>query len=377
MRATRSTVQILGFALAAAVALAGATGSPAIAAPLPTDNLVRNGDEGPLVSPTGNDVVTTIVSWGRAPTSRTTVVRYGAPGFPTTAQAAMMGAGQMFFAGGPSAAGDNNSSAFSEAEIAQTFLLPADAAPYVAAGGAQITISACLGGYADQDDYVSIDGGAHGLGDDRLPSDVSMAGPSATERHDETQLLPRSVTATLPPGASIYTVVVHFHRASGAFTYNDGYADKIEAHLSAVGSAPPEANCTAPQPPGSPVDTSSGAPKVPDTAASVAGSNTAVPLTRAAKRIVLTKHYALLKLHCAARDEACRGTVTLRTKTTKLGSATFKIAIGKTATIKVKLGRRARGRLARLSRRQLAKLKITATATIGTQKTTFTLGAKK
>jgi hypothetical protein len=63
MRATRSIVQILAFALAAAVGLAGVTASPALAAPLPTDNLVRNGDEGPLVSPTGGDVVTTIVSW--------------------------------------------------------------------------------------------------------------------------------------------------------------------------------------------------------------------------------------------------------------------------------------------------------------------------
>jgi hypothetical protein len=113
-------------------------------------------------------------------------VRYGAPGgFPTVGHAAEMGAGSMFFAGGPSAAGDDNSFKFSDSSIYQTRELPADAMPYVKAGGVQITVSACLGGYADQHDFVNVFG---------APTDYSGAygglvvyGPGADERHPRDQ----------------------------------------------------------------------------------------------------------------------------------------------------------------------------------------------
>jgi hypothetical protein len=382
MRATRSNVQRLVLAVSAALALtgtvvtsAGAVGLP----PLPTGNLVANGDEGPLASPTGNHIVQ-IVGWAKVGGSLAdpTVVVYGAPGFPTVAQSAAMAAGKMFFAGGPPRAGDNNGPGFTNAVMYQTFALPADAYPYINGGVVQITISGCLGGYADQGDYAWMEGGAHGYGDDRLPSDMQTIGPGPGERGNQTELLPRSVTATLPAGASLYTITVYFNRLSGAATYNDGYADKIEAHLSYVGTDPPPANCTAPAVPGGPSGGgggSTGGSPTTQSGASMSGTNSAVPLTRGSKRIVLTKHYALLKLHCAARDLACRGSVSLKTGATKLGSALFKIAVGKTATVKVKLGPKARSKLRHLSRRQLSKLKIKATATIGAQKTTFTLGA--
>jgi hypothetical protein len=184
----------------------------------------------------------------------------------------------------------------------------------------------------------------------------------------------------LPSTATIYMVIVHFYRESGKGTYSDGYADKIEAHLSPAGSSPPKANCTAPAPtptpPGAP-NAPSGTSAGPGSAAPSSATNTAVPLTQAARRVALTKRYALLKLRCAAHDEACRGTVTLRTKAARLGSARFEVAAGSTATIKVKLTTKARRMLARLSDRRVAKLEIAATAAIRTQRTTFTLGAKR
>jgi hypothetical protein len=376
MRQTRTILQTLALAAAAVLAVA----APASAlAPLPTGNLVRNGDEANVVSPDGYLVASPLQTWARVPSnSSVTRVLYGVPGFPTTAQAAEMGAGKMFFAGGPSTAADTGP-AFSDPLIWHPVIIPAEAQPYIAAGEVQITLSACLGGYANQDDYVSIDGGAHGFGEDRLPSDVSMSGPRAAERDFQTKLLPVSRTAPLPPGASAYTIVVHFHRASGQGTYNDAYADKIEARLSELGSTPPAPNCTAPRPPGGTVVAPSGTANANPTGAalSASGSNTAVPLTQAARRISLTKRYALVKLRCAARDEACGGTLTLNSAIAKLGSAKFAIAVGRTATIKVRLGTKARRALARLSARRLARLKITATARIGVQTTTFTFGAKR
>jgi hypothetical protein len=249
----------------------------------------------------------------------------------------------------------------------------------VKAGGVQITVSACLGGYADQSDFVNVFAGP---GDYAAATggELVLNGPGADERHHETKLLPRSKTLKLPPTATIYTVIVHFYRESGKGTYSDGYADKIEAHLRSVSSDPPKANCTAPTPPGAP-SASGGEPSGnaagPGNSAASSGTNTAVPLAQAARRIVLTKRYALLKLRCVAHDEACRGTVTLRTKAARLGSARFEIATGSTATIKVKLTTKARRMLARLSNRRVAKLQIAATAAIGTQRTTFTLGARR
>jgi hypothetical protein len=234
---------------------------------------------------------------------------------------------------------------------------------------------------------VSIDGYVHKYGDDRLPSDVSLGlgGPRAAERNFQTKLMPESVTAPLPPGTATYTVAIHFHRTSGQGTYNDAYADKVEMVLSALGSTPPDADCTAPPSPGGPAAAPGGAANVNPTgtppgaaqSSQQSGSNTAVPLTQAARRIVLTKRYALVKLGCAARDEACAGTLALSSKAARLGSAKFAIGVDRTATVKVRLGAKACRALARLSARRLARLKITATARIGAQTTTFAFGAKR
>jgi hypothetical protein len=67
--------------------------------------------------------------------------------------------------------------------------------------------------------------------------------------------------------------------------------------------------------------------------------------------------------------------VSLTTRLGKLGSARFEIAAGNVGTVTVKIARRMRHRLAALSRKRLARLKVTATARIGAETTTFTFGA--
>jgi hypothetical protein len=374
MRRTRTILQAGALAAAAVLAIA----APAGAVAPPSRNLVTNGDEGADWSQTGYSVVA-LDGWVKDPVNApVTRVAYGAPDFPTVAQAVKMGAGTSFFAGGPSTAADTGP-AFSVPVIHQTVLIPPDVQQAFAGGDAQVTLSACLGGYANQTDDVSIEGGAHQYGDDRLPSDVSLFGPSAFDRSFQTKLLPASVTAPLPPGATIYTIAIRFHRAGGQGTYNDGYADKVELRLSPLGSTPPEADCTAPPSAGGPPAGQGGAvtPGTTPPSSLQSAANTAVALTQAARRILLTKRYALVRLRCGARDEACAGALTLRRAGAKLGSARFAIKVGRTATIKVKLGKTARRALARLSARRLARLKITATARIGAQRTTFTFGARR
>jgi len=379
MRRTRTIVQSVALAAAAVLAIA----APAGASPL-TTNLLANGDEGSPWSWSGYAVVP-LDAWVKDPANApVTRVAYGAAGFPTVAQAAAIGGGTTFLAGGPTTAADT-SPGLSNPVIHQQIVFGPSLQPYIDHGDLQVTLSACLGGYANQDDYVSIDGYVHKYGDDRLPSDMSLQGPSAAGRNFQTKLLPRSETAPLPPGASIYTVAIRFHRTSGQATYNDAYADNVEARLSELGSTPPEADCTAPQSPSAPPADPGRAANVKPTgtpsgsaqSSQQSGSNTAVPLTQAARRIVLTTRHALVKLRCAARDEACAGTLALSSTAEKLGSAKFEIAVGSTATVKVRLGAKARRALARLSARRLARLKITATARIGAQTTTFAFGAKR
>ncbi len=102
-----------------------------------------------------------------------------------------------------------------------------------------------------------------------------------------------------------------------------------------------------------------------------------MPLQRVGKKLKLDGKVAKLKLYCAARDAACRGTVSLRTKSSRLGSARFRIGVGKVGTVKVKIGRKVRRRLAALPRKRLARVKVVATARIGEATTKFTFGASR
>ena len=382
MRTTRTIFQAFVGVIAATAGLA--TASPA-GADVPTPNLVQNPGAETRSGSGSGEVVTTIPYWTRGPqygSNRSTIVNYGAPGFPTVAQAAALDGGGRFFAGGPSARFDDDSYSFAVAMIGQDVEIPADLLGLVQSGGAQATISACLGGYASQDDYVRMTFFSYGVdyGIDRVPGQQTLVGPRSFDRGGKTGLLPVSTTVALRTDSTTLGVRLDFIRLSGKDTFNDGYADNISLRISTAGSTPPAPHCspdaasasgTAPSP-GSPT---SGKSAASADSSSTAGTNSAAALARVGKRIKLGSTAAKLKLRCVARDSACKGSVSLTTRLGKLGSARFEVAAGKVGTVTVKIARRMRHRLAALSRKRLARLKVTATARIGAETTTFTFGA--
>jgi hypothetical protein len=383
MRTTRTIFQVGAVVIAAAAALAIA--SPAGAEVL-TPNLLQNPGAETRSGSGAGQVVTTIPYWTRGPvfgSNRSTIVDYGAPGFPTVAQAASLDGGGRFFAGGPSAGSDDNSSAFSEALIGQDIEIPPNLMALVRSEGAQATISACLGGYANQNDRVDMAFFTFGVdyGIDRAIGSESIVGPGAADRANKTGLLPVTFTVGLRPDSTTLGIRLDFIRASGADTFNDGYADNISVRISTVGTTPPAPHCSpdlAPGPGGStpsPGTPNAGKPDPFAGSSSLGGTNSAAALARVGKHIKVSGATAKLKLRCVARDTPCKGSVSLRTKLGKLGSAKFSIPAGDIGTMNVKIPRQMRHRLVALPRTRLAKLKITATARIGAETTTFTFGA--
>jgi hypothetical protein len=335
MRTSRTIVQTLAAALAAGLVAAGSAGAEVL-----TPNLVENpGAE--LGSSLQGPVVPSIPSWerqGAISSKLSTVVDYGAPGFPTIAQGAAIGGGSHFFAGGPADGWDDNTPAYSQAILTQDLDIPTAAMKSVKAGGAEATIS-------------------------------------ASDRNNATGLMARRTTARLPLTTTSLAVAIDFDRASGAGTYNDAYADNVSVRIITAGSAPPEPDCSpiaSPAPGGS--TPSPGGP-APTPSAADSSTNTAVPLARVGRRVRFHRGFATLKLRCVARDVDCAGSVRLTSRLGRIGSGRFDIARGEVGTIKVRIGRAMRHRLAALSHKRLSRLKVTATARLGAATTRFTFAA--
>jgi hypothetical protein len=120
------------------------------------------------------------------------------------------------------------------------------------------------------------------------------------------------------------------------------------------------------------------------------GTNPKTGIARVGTRLTLKGRYALVKLQCT-QVGTCKGSLTLtatglprahktraaKARQTKLGSGKFTIPGLKTGTVKVNLSRTIRKRLAALSSRRLRRLKIVATAKVGTKTTKFSLGATR
>jgi hypothetical protein len=363
-----------------------AMGAGPAGAVIPSGNLLANpGGEDGAASPTGASTGSSIPGWGTGPA----VVRYGtAGGFPTSTGPSV--AGNQFFAGG-----DNtpNSGTFANETTMDQTIDVSGAASEINAGTVEATMTACLGGYAAQEDYSAINLEADGTnGGTAFSQEVGAGaafGPTAAQRGNQTELLPAGFAGNVPTGTTSFVAVVRFERRSGLHTYNDGYADNIQLILFPAGTAAP-APLPCPQPPTSSsgngsTKTGSGTGKVQ----SATGSNPAAGIARVGRNITLKGRYALVKLRCTLHDSNCNGTLGLATtglpkakatiarkaKATELGSAKFTIAKGRTKTVKLKLKRSIRKRLAKLPKRRLKKLKITATAKVGGQTTKFTLGA--
>ena len=377
---TRVGVSVLGVL---GVMLVGAGPAGAV---IPTGNLLADQNPGAELGPsssTGNDVFTP-PGWtpvtGPNYSPRATTVRYGAAGgFPTVAQGTAIGGGKSFFAGGPSGTDDKG---FADL-VLQPITLPASVLSDVDAGNVQATLSACLGGYANQDDRVDAFDGftdAGGTG----TSTAAVYGPTASQRGGQTKLVPEvAAPKTLPAGTRRVGVELYFARSPNtAGGYNDGYADNISLRLSPAGDPSPGADCPHPAAAGAVV-------AVAATRRAPGAPTPRSAFRRVGKRLTLKGSNALVKLRCTLHDSNCKGTLGLaatglpkahkaaaaKSKATKLGSAKFTIAAGKTKTIKVRLKRSIRNRLGALSKRRLRKLKITATVKVGAESTKFTLGA--
>src|SRR3954471_15629565 len=260
-------------------------------AAIPAGNLLKNpGAEEGSASSTGYQVFEP-PEWIHENFEPATQVRYGAPNFLTAAQGAALGGGRSFFAGGPSRAPTGsydlcvgcNWSAYK-----QTAIFPYDAqlGAAVDAGKVQYTLSGCMGGNANQDDYVylesvSYDEKGKPLGGFRLD------GPKAAERGNLTRLLPRAQTALVPARARSIFVRLFFYRATGS-QYIDGYADNLDLRLTRAGSKPPGAGCT-------PSARNQGKADKPT---DPWGTNPAAALTRVGRKLTVKHGVALLKLHC-------------------------------------------------------------------------------
>jgi CxxC motif-containing protein len=374
--------------LAIGVALVGAlsVGAAPAAAVIPTGNLLTNSgaEDGPFSADGSSSVA--IPGWITVE-GHPTVVRYGtAGGFPTSTNPA---AGNQFFAGGANAA--DSGSGQGTAAISQSVDITG-ARSDVSAGNVQMTLTGCLGGYADQGDFGRLELTATTPGTD-VTYAKTVDGPGAVARGNKTELLPVALpTVQVPPNTSALHVTVLLIRTSGAGPYDDGYGDNFQLVLSPVGTtAPAPPTCSAATSLGGAPGTGSGAQGAnPNKSTSASGTNPAAGISRVGTRVTIKGTNALVTLRCTLHDSSCKGTLRLaatglpkahkstiakRAKATRLGSAKLTIAAGKTKTIKVKLSRSIRKRLAKLPAKRLKKLKITATAKIGSRATKFSLGA--
>jgi hypothetical protein len=211
---------------AIAVALCGGVLASPAAAVVPAGNLVGDpGAEQGAATSSDTTVASPPAPWSNGGTN-VTQVAYGAPGgFPTVGDSNAIAGGAAFFAGGP-----NTSAGFITQLINVT-----PTATEIDAGHIQATVSAALGGYANQNDTAQVRytfKATSSSGDDGL--DGTLLGPvTRSDRGDVTKLLVRDAAVSVPPGTRFITVELDTARegSAPAGTYNDGYADNISITL--------------------------------------------------------------------------------------------------------------------------------------------------
>jgi len=143
-----------------------------------------------------------------------TVVKYDTPNFITAADAATFSGGANFFSGGPD--GDVNA-------ISQTANV-SGAVTEIDAGQVTMNLSGLLGGWASQEDSVTVT--ATALDANGAALATATIGPvTAADRASQITLKPRAASAAVPSGTRSIAVRVASTRVEGA--YNDGYADNI------------------------------------------------------------------------------------------------------------------------------------------------------
>jgi hypothetical protein len=157
---------------------------------------------------------------GFAPVDGFTVVRYGSPnGFPSLDLAAQIAGESNFFTGGTA----NVSSATQIISVVDAESL-IDSAP-----GVSYELSGYLGGYADQNDYAEVSLLFLNVNGIEVGSE-KLKPVNATERQNQTTLLPRQANGILPSGTRIIQLKVTMTKVE-ADARNDGYVDNLRFSL--------------------------------------------------------------------------------------------------------------------------------------------------
>lgn len=296
-----------------------------------------------------------------------TAVAYGTTTFPGVAESSRIGGGHNFIAGGPD-------SAF--ALVSQSIQLGAQ--PEFAAGTVKTTFGGCLGGFADQDDYVSLELTLKAAPD---PSGFTnkytfpLRGPGAAERGNQTKLLPVSETVNVPAGVQSFIFDLHTFRVSPG-SYDDGYADNLSVTFGpATGPDPPASTCSAPSGGGGGGGIGGGAG---GGKGGKGGANSPKGVLSFGKAVVDADGNARIKLTCnTTQVSKCNGTVstslvraTSSRKKRKRGTARYSIGSLKSRTIKVPLRRSDLRKIRGFSKSKLAKrrLRLRTTTKVGTAK---------
>ncbi len=235
----------------------------------------------------------------------------GAFAFPSLEASAALGAGDAFFAGGPSGA----TTATQVVDVTRW-------APEIDARvGVSVLLSALLGGFRRDADEGTVRArfvGPAGVG----LGAMSLATVGAAERGNATMLMPRAATATVPRLTRRIAVVVHSEPRGGR--YNDAYVDDIAL----IPAVPPL----------------EGVPR----ARRGAFGGVAV----LSKRVRVARGRARVRVGCPnATVRRCAGTITLtRRKTVVLGTRVVSLRRGEQQRVRIPLSRRERRALRRPQR---------------------------
>jgi hypothetical protein len=206
--------RFLAFAVAALIAPASAS------AAIPAGNLLVN--PGAEAGPGATDASAIVAPLGWTVESTFTAVAYGAPDFPTAADATALGGGANFFAGGP---GGATSAATQVVDVS-------GAAAEIDAGKVAATLGAQLGGYSSQTDRATVTA-TFLTPENNATGSVTLPPVTATDRNSVTGLIARTASGAVPLGTRKISVRIDATRDAGS--YNDGYIDNVSLVL---GTAP-------------------------------------------------------------------------------------------------------------------------------------------
>jgi hypothetical protein len=246
-----------------------------------------------------------------------TSVRYGTVvglvAFPSLEAAAALGAGQAFFAGGPSGAA-----------TATQVVDVSDWAPEIdARAGFTVRLSALLGGFRLSEDRATVRArflGPAGIG----LGAVELDAVTAAERGNATMLTPRSAAERVPRLTRSIAVVIHSGPPGGA--YNDAYVDDVAL----VPSVPPLEG-------------------VPSRAR---GRRRFGGVAMLSRRVRVARGRARVRIGCpSATVRLCAGTITLaRRRSVVLGTRVVQLRPGEEQSVRIPLSRRERRRVRRPQR---------------------------